>query len=363
MKFPLSLFTPLSGVDETRVVFGHWPPSEGTPARLGGATHVLVSSPAGTAVGKVSVPQHLSVVEEEANKNKPVRNDGAPETVGGGKGEEEDGPQGKLEYVEEVGRQGERVLVSTTEGDAGSVETQLDIGETSRKLAEAEPSEVPCSEPLVVVCAEASKDCVGPYHQVKTAWEEGAKTPPSDHEIATTTSQHADCGPGRVEVLDIEIIDPHAANLTESETRSPGSKLPDSNPLNFKPPDPNTLDSNPPNSKPLDSKPPDSNPLDSNPPDSNPLDSNPPDSKPPDSKPLNSNSPDSNPLDFNPPDSNPLDSNPPDSNTLDSNPPNFKPLDSNPPNSKPLDSDKARQEEEEKFWTSAGSLMPQVRRL
>ena len=321
MKLPLSPSPPLSGVGETRVVFGHWSPSEGTPARLGGATHVLVSSPAGAAraVGKVSVPQHLSVVtggeeeapkkvsvpqhlsvvtggEEEAPKNKPVRNDGVPETVGGGKGEEEDGLQGKLEDVEE----GEKVLVSTTEGDVGSVEIQLDIGETSGELAEAEPSKVSCSEPLVVVCAEASKDRVGPHHQVKTAWEEGAKTPPSDHETATTTSQHADCRPGVVEVLDIEIIDPHVANHTESETKSPGSKIPDSNPPN----------------------------------------SNPPDSKPPDP--------------------NTLDSNPPNPNTLDSNPPNSNPLDS-----RPLDSDKVRQEGngEEKFWTSAGSLMPQVRRL
>ena len=153
----------------------------------------------------------------------------------------------------------------------------------------------------MVVCAEASKDRVGPHHQVKTAWEEGAKTPPSDHETATTTSQHADCRPGVVEVLDIEIIDPHADNHTESETKSPGSKLPDSNP---------------PNSKPLDSKPPDSNTLDSNP--------------------------------------------------SNSNPPNAKPLDSRPLDSRPLDSDKGTQEgngEEEKFWTSAGSLMPQVRRL
>ena len=232
------------------------------------------------ATKKVSVPQHLSVVtggEEEATKNKPVRNDGVPETVSGGKGEEEDGLQDKLEDVEEIGGQGEKVLVSTTEGDVGSVEAQLDIGETSGELAEAEPSKVSCSEPLVVVCAEASKDRVGPHHQVKTAWEEGAKTPPSDHETATTTSQYADCRPGVVEVLDIEIIDPHADNHTESETKSPGSKLPDSNP------------------------------------------------------------------------------------------PNSKPLDSNPPNSsRPLDSDKVTQEgngEEEKFWTSAGSLMPQVRRL
>ena len=306
MKLLLSPSPPLSAVGETRVVFGHWSPSEGTPARLGGATHVLVSSPAGAAraVGKVSVPQHLSVVtggEEEATKNKPVRNDGVPETVGRGKGEEEDGLQGKLEDVEE----GEKVMVSTTEGDVGSVETQLDIGETSGELAEAEPSKVSCSEPLVVVCAEASKDRVGPHHQVKTAWEEGAKTPPSDHETATTTSQHADCRPGVVEVLDIEIIDPHVANHSESETKSPGSKIPDSNPPN----------SNPPNSKPPDS--------------------NPPNSKPPDSK-------------------------LPDPNTPDSKPPN-----SNPPDSRPLDSDKVRQEGngEEKFWTSAGSLMPQVRRL
>ena len=378
------------------MVFGHWPPSEGTPARLVGATHILVSSPAVTAVGKVSAPQQLSVVaggeeEEEADKSKPMRKDGAPETVGGRKGEEEDGPQGKLEDVEEVGGQGEKVLVSTTEEDVGSVETQLDIGERSEELAEAEPSKVACSEPLVVASAEASKDRVEPlvvasaeaskdrveplvvasaeaskdrveplvvasaeaskdrvepHHQVKTAWEEGAKTPPSDHETATTTSQHADRRPGVMEILDIEIIDPHAANHTQSEARSPGSKLPNSNPL-----DSNPLDSNPLDSNPLDSNPLDSNPLDSNPLDSNPLDSNPLDSRPPDSKSVDSKHLDSRHLDSRPSDSKPLDS---------------KPLDSNPPNSKPLDSDKARQEgngEEEKFWTSAGSLMPQVSRL
>ena len=279
---------------ETRVVFGHWLPSEGTPVRLSEAIGILGTSkdsPAGTSV----VPQELSVVTGGEHQK----------TVSGRKGEEEDGPQVKLEDVEEGGRegkvedveeggregkvedveegggegkvedveegggegnveeveeggiqvkleegeeggQGERLLVSPTEEDDRSekggkkeevvgMETQVNIGERSGELAEAEPSQVPCSEPLVVVHAEPSRDHVDPHHQVKTAWEEGAKALQRDHETATPTSQHADHRPGVMEVLDIEIINPNAANHTESEARSSGSKpiskLQDSRPL------------------------------------------------------------------------------------------------------------------------------------
>ena len=279
------------------MVFGHWPPSKGTPARLSGAIGILVTSkgsPAGTSV----VPQELSVVTGEGGEHQ--------KTVSGRKGEEKDGPQVKLEEVEEGGGQvkleeveegggqvkleevekggiqvkleeveeggiqvkleeveeggkGERLLVSPTEEDDRSekggkkeevvgMETQVNIGERSRELVEAEPSQVPCSEALVVVHAEPSRDHVDPHHHVKTAWEEGAKALQRDHETATPTSQHADHRPGVMEILDIETINPNAANHTESEARSSGSKpiskLQYSRPPDCKPPDSRALGEN-----------------------------------------------------------------------------------------------------------------------
>ena len=255
------------------MVFGHWPPSKGTPARLSGAIGILVTSkgsPAGTSV----VPQELSVVTGEGGEHQ--------KTVSGRKGEEKDGPQVKLEEVEEGGGQvkleeveeggiqvkleeveeggkGERLLVSPTEEDDRSekggkkeevvgMETQVNIGERSGELVETEPSQVPCSEALVVVHAEPSRDHVDPHHHVKTAWEEGAKALQRDHETATPTSQHADHRPGVMEILDIETINPNAANHTESEARSSGSKpiskLQDSRPPDCKSPDSRALGEN-----------------------------------------------------------------------------------------------------------------------
>ena len=171
---------------------------------------------------------------------------------------EEGGIQVKLEEVEEGGK-GERLLVSPTEEDDRSekggkkeevvgMETQVNIGERSGELVETEPSQVPCSEALVVVHAEPSRDHVDPHHHVKTAWEEGAKALQRDHETATPTSQHADHRPGVMEILDIETINPNAANHTESEARSSGSKpiskLQYSRPPDCKPPDSRALGEN-----------------------------------------------------------------------------------------------------------------------